>query len=106
MKYEVIAATIVVALGTYLLRALPLGFALSKRYESNAGKLGNFLALAAPSLIAAFLVVSVVPAEFAPGELIRKLVALCAVFLAYRRWANLGVSVIVGVIAYALLNVC
>ncbi len=104
MEWNVMVATMVVALGTYLLRALPLGFALSRRFE-RVEKFSDFFALAGPSLIAAFLVVSVVPStETSFDELVRRLLALCAVFLAHRQWTNFGVSVIIGVIVYALLS--
>ena len=102
---EVLGAVLLVAAGTYLMRLLPLHLALRGRRKFTTGALSEALNMAGPALIAAFLVVSVLPPQqqIATGELLKRSTALLAVLLAQHRWANLGASVAVGVAAYALL---
>lgn len=64
------------------------------------------LALASPAIIAALLTAAVVPAgaEAAPAELVRRLLGLAAVLVAYRWRRHLGLAVLAGVGAYGLAS--
>jgi branched-subunit amino acid transport protein len=103
---EALGAVLLVAAGTYLMRLLPLHLALRGRGKFATGALAEALNMAGPALIAAFLVVSVLPPQqqIATGELLRRSAALLAVLLAQRRWANLGASVAVGIGTYAVVT--
>ncbi len=98
---EVLAAAVVVALGTYLMRFLPLNMALAGR-ELRLAK--GTLSLAGPALLSALLVTSVLPQQFATGELLRRGAALIPVLLLCRRRSRPGAAVIAGMLAYAMLG--
>jgi branched-subunit amino acid transport protein len=104
---------IVVGAGTYLTRLVPLLAALRYGDPAEPGDeekapdgARRVLGLVGPAIIAALLVVSVVPdpeAEDFQRELLRGMLALGPTFLVAVRWQNLGLTVLVGVCAYWLL---
>lgn len=106
MESSILIVVMAVALGTYIFRALPLGYyTLIKSGKAGAQKFEQFLSLAGPSLIAAFLAVSIVPvsSDISLDFIIRELLALGGVFLAHRKWKNPGLSVLIGVFVYSIL---
>jgi branched-subunit amino acid transport protein len=104
---------IVVGVGTYLTRLLPLLIALRYGDPAESGDekkapdgTRRALGLVGPAIIAALLVVSVVPDPAAASfreELLRSALALVPTFLVAIRWKNLGLTVLVGVTSYWLL---
>jgi branched-subunit amino acid transport protein len=95
--FERYIAIVLVALGTYLARFLPLRFKL--RVEG----LEEILSYSSTALISALFVTSLVSFPIKLGELYVSFVALLAVALTYKRWKNLGFSVLIGVIVHAIL---
>ncbi|WP_165874253.1 AzlD domain-containing protein [Rubrobacter taiwanensis] len=108
MNAELWLLFLVVGAGTYLARLLPLSAALRRRDPEGSDTpsgLDRTLGLVGPAVIAALLVISVVPDPETPNlwrELLRGLVALVPTCLAAVRWQNLGITVLVGVAAYGL----
>jgi len=98
----VLAAVLIVAAGTYLMRLLPLCLSLYRRAPRAAP--GGTLSLAGPALLASFLVVSLVPAQqqLAVSELMRRLLSLLVVLIVQKKWSNIGAAVLAGMLAYAL----
>lgn len=65
------------------------------------------LRLVAPAVVAALLVNSLLPARPGPGlwrELVVALAALVPTAVSAARWQNLGLTVLVGVVAYWALS--
>lgn len=117
MSLEIAVLCAVVGAGTYLTRFLPFLAALRYRRreeESSSGfgstESGGFgaLALIGPSIIAALLITSVLPAlsndDFA-GELARSLLALVPTLLVALRRRSLGLTVVTGVASYWLATI-
>jgi branched-subunit amino acid transport protein len=107
---------IVVGAGTYLTRLVPLLIALRYGDSVESGDdeekapdgARRVLVLVGPAIIAALLMVSVVPAPEAEDfrrELLRGLLALGPTLLVAARWQNLGLTVLVGVCTYWLLYI-
>ncbi|WP_456475309.1 AzlD domain-containing protein [Candidatus Pyrohabitans sp.] len=107
MKGDLLVAVLIVAMGTYLMRALPLGLMLTRRKELTFGKINRGLSLAGPALISALFVVSIFPSpqEFVLKEMLMRMLAITAVYLSQRKWSNLGVAVMSGVVVYGLLKI-
>jgi len=91
-------AIVLVALGTYLARFLPL------RFKLRIKNLDELLSYSSAALISALFVTSLVsfPVEF--EKLLISLLALMAVTVSYVRWKNLGLSVLVGVVVHLVLS--
>jgi branched-subunit amino acid transport protein len=113
---EILALILLVALGTYLTRALPLLAALLRRGDAPgretkrddpAGGTGGLLPLVGPSVIAALLVTSLLPDPSESGfwlRLVLGVAALVPACLAAVRWRNLGLTVLAGVASYLLVS--
>jgi branched-subunit amino acid transport protein len=99
----------VVGLGNYLMRFLPLLFALQRRERTEReASSGDLLPLVGPAVVAALLVTSLLPESSAPGygvELTRNLAALVPTLFVALKFGNLGLTVLTGVFAYALASV-
>ena len=100
---------VVVGVGNYLMRFLPLLVALRRREATGQGAAsrGLLLPLVAPAVIVALLVTSVLPDDSAPGyaaELVRGTAALVPTLLVALRFGNLALTVLTGVCAYALVS--
>ena len=99
---------LVVGVGNYLMRFLPLLFALRRR-ERTGGETapGGLLPLVAPAVVVALLVTSLLPGGSATGyatELIRSVAALIPTLLVALRFDNLGLTVLTGIFAYAIVS--
>ncbi|AGK62078.1 hypothetical protein Asulf_02122 [Archaeoglobus sulfaticallidus PM70-1] len=92
-------AIVLVAAGTYLTRFLPMKFGKirSERFE-------EFLAYSSTALISALFVTSFISFPIVFRDLGVGLVAILFVFVTYRRWENLGISVLAGVLTHLLLS--
>ena len=97
-----------VGVGNYLMRFLPLLFALRHR-EGTAqdAPTKGLLPLVAPAVVVALLVTSLLPGDPAAGsdaELVRNAVALVPTLLVAIKFGNLGLTVLTGILAYALIS--
>lgn len=100
---------LVVGLGNYLMRFLPLLFALRRRERAEReASPGGLLPLVGPAVVAALLVASLLPESPVPGygvELARNLAALILTLFVALKVGNLGLTVLTGIFAYALASV-
>ena len=99
---------LMVGVGNYLMRFLPLLLALRRR-EGTGGETapGGLLPLVAPAVVVALLVTSLLPAGSATdyaAELVRGAVALVPTLLVALRFGNLGLTVLTGIFSYALVS--
>ena len=99
-----IYAVLLAALGTYLIRAVPL--LLSKRKEKrskNHPQIKLFFQLMGPSMIAALLVTST---EFPNSEdyfqILNYLIGFTGVGASYWLWKNPGICVLAGVLSFSV----
>jgi len=99
MEYYV--ATILVGVGTYLSRFLPIYF---KERFKKLRSVGEFLTYSSTALISALFITSLVsfPVELKNTGI--SVIALVFVFASYKKWKNLGFSVLIGVIVHLLLS--
>ena len=100
--------SLVVGLGNYLMRSLPLLLAL-RRGEAEGGdaggvRLGGLLPFVGPSVVVALLVTSVLPEVQDVLGLIRTGIALLPTLFVATRSNNLGLTVLVGATAYWLIS--
>lgn len=95
-------ALVVLALGTYLLRMLPLWW--TRRHlnrQAGAGlQLPLWLTVLGPAMIAAMLGVSLLPANLTAASLLATLFACLSTVLVWRRTRSLGWPVVLGVLCY------
>lgn len=105
MRVEILLLFLVVGAGNYLMRFLPLLWALRRgeteqREPNDAvnGESGGLLPFVGPSVVVALLVTSVLPGNGA--ELVRTGVALLPTLVVAVRSGNLGLTVLIGVAAY------
>ena len=111
MRAEFLLLFLVVGAGIYFMRSLPLLWALrrgatggeeSRTAESST--LGGLLPFVGPSVVVALLVTSVLAEAGTGTGLIRTGVALLPTLVAAVRTRNLGLTVLVGVLAYWLVS--
>lgn len=111
MRAEFLLLFLVVGVGNYLMRFLPLLWALrrgaigaegSRTAESST--LGGLLPFVGPSVVVALLVTSVLAEAGTGTGLMRIGVALLPTLVAAVRSRNLGLTVFVGVLAYWVVS--
>jgi branched-subunit amino acid transport protein len=113
VRPELLALFLVVGLGNYLMRSVPFLLALRRGEElgerpggAGAKRHADPLALVGPCVVVALLVTAVLPAAGEPGfgpQLGRNLGALLPAALVAVRTRSLGLTVLVGVLAYWVL---
>ena len=109
MRPELLLLFLLAGAGNYLMRFLPLLWALRRRDAEPGdevnGRLGGLLSFVGPSVVAALLVTSVL-SEAGDGAvgLIRTGIALLPTVIVAVRSGNLGLTVLVGVTAYWLVS--
>ncbi len=108
MRAELLLLFLVVGVGNYLMRFLPLLWAL-RRVEAEtsgaaSGGLGGLLPFVGPSVVVALLVTSVLPEAGDGAGLVRTGIALLPTLVVAVRSGNLGLTVLVGVTAYWLIS--
>ena len=106
MQTEFLLIFLAVGAGHYLMRFLPLLWALRRRNaesgDAASGRIGGLLPYVGPSVVVALLVTSVLP-ELRDGVgLVPTAVALLPTLVVAVRSDNLGLTVLVGVSAYWL----
>ncbi len=108
MRTEFLLLFLVVGVGNYLMRFLPLLWALrredAKSRDAASGRPGGLLPFVGPSVVVALLVTSVLPEARDGAELIRTGVALLPTLVVAARSGNLGLTVLVGVSTYWLIS--
>ena len=100
---------LVVGLGNYLMRFLPLLWALRRGTtgegsETSGNGLLDGLPFVGPSVVAALLVTSVLPEARDETDLLRTGLALLLTLLVAVRFDNLGLTVLVGILAYCIVS--
>ena len=108
MRAEFLLLFLVVGMGNYLMRFLPLLWALRREEaeprDAASGRLGGLLPLVGPSVVVALLVTSVLPEARNGAEMLRTAAALLPTLVVAVRSGNLGLTVLVGVSAYWLVS--
>ena len=92
---------LLVAAGTYLSRFLPIRF--NKKFRELKG-IDEFLTYSSTALISALFVTSFVSFPIDLKNTGTGIVALAFVYASYRKWENLGFSVLAGVAVHLLLS--
>ena len=103
MKTDFIIAVLLIAVGTYIIRAVP--FVLSSKKETGKkswNQINLFFQLMGPSMIAALLVVSVAsPLKTQDtSQFINVAMGFLGVGVSHWLWNNSGISVLAGVICF------
>ena len=117
VRGELLWLFVVVGVGTYLMRAVPLLMArrsgtaaqlpVSSRGREEAGGALVWFRLVAPAIVASLLVGTLLPPHPAPGgwqQHMASWVALVASAWAQARWGNLGLTVLSGVVVFGLVT--
>ncbi len=106
MRAEFLLLFLVVGAGNYLMRFVPLLWALRRAEPSDAVGwwIVRLLPFVGPSVVVALLVTSILSETHSGTELIRVGAALLPTLVAAVRTGNLGLTVLVGVSAYWLVS--
>lgn len=113
VRAGIVSAVLLVGVGTYLMRLLPLVAVRRAQRRADApvgspaARWGGWLELVGPAVIAALLATSVVPEPSDPAfwsKLGPGVAALGLTGLVANRWRNLGLTVVAGVAAYGLFS--
>lgn len=94
-------AILLVAAGTYTARFLPMRFSEKFRLSD----VEDFLTYSSTALISALFITSFISFPIDLKRTYIGAISLILVFLSYNRWKNLGISVLVGVLANLVLSV-
>ncbi|XRP97556.1 AzlD domain-containing protein [Methanocaldococcus sp. 16A] len=95
-------AILVVSIGTYLMRLLPIIF--NTRFKKLKG-VNEFFAYSSSAIISALFVTSLVSFPIKLESLSVNIIALIFVFLSYKKWKNFGISILIGVVVHLVLNI-
>jgi branched-subunit amino acid transport protein len=108
MRVELLLLFLVVGLGNYLMRFLPLLWALrwgqAETRGVASGGLGGLLPFVGPSVVVALLITSLLPEALDRAGAVRAGIALLPTLVVAVRHGNLGLTVLVGVTAYWLIS--
>jgi branched-subunit amino acid transport protein len=108
VRVELLLLFLVVGVGNYLMRFLPLLWALrwgeAEPRGAASGGVGRLLPFVGPSVVVALLVTWLLPEALDGGRLLRAGIALLPTLVAAVRYGNLGLTVLVGVTAYWLIS--
>lgn len=111
VRIELLLLFLVVGAGNYLMRFLPLLWALRRgtttgegSETARSGLLDGLLPFVGPSVVVALLVVSVLPEARDGAETLRIGLALLPTLVVAVRSGNLGLTVLVGVSVYWLVS--
>lgn len=108
MRVELLLLFLAIGVGNYLMRFLPLLWALrwgeAETRRTAGGGLGGLLPFVGPSVVVALLVTSLLPEALYWAGLVRAGIALLPTLVAAMRYGNLGLTVLVGVTAYWLIS--
>ncbi len=112
MRTEFVLLFLIVGIGNYLMRFLPLLWALrgaetepaEPKDAASTKLLGGLLPFVGPSVVVALLVTSVLPEVGDTAGVIRTAIALLPTLAVAMRFGNLGLTVLVGVSAYWLVS--
>lgn len=98
-----------IALGTYLIRALPyLWMARKLNKQSAQGKIAStpiWLTILGPTMIAAMFGSSLVPVEPSPLSWVATVIGCGATYLMWRRTRSMGYPIVAGVLIFGALIV-
>jgi branched-subunit amino acid transport protein AzlD len=100
MKIDLLTTVLLIAVGTYLIRAVPFVLSSKKKTEMKSrSQINLFFQLMGPSMIAALLVVSIEsPLETHDyTDFINTCIGFAGVGAYHHLWQNSGVSVLAGV---------
>jgi len=108
MRVELLLLFMVVGVGNYLMRFLPLLWALrwgeAETRGAAGGGPGGLLPFVGPSVVVALLVTSLLPEALEGAGSFRAGIALLPTFVVAVRYGNLGLTVLVGVTTYWLIS--
>lgn len=109
MSLDLWLAVVVTAVGTLLLRALPLRWIQHRRdraldTESSPAEGGLLLQVLGPMMIAAMLGVSLVPSLPSVSAWSATVVASVATVIVWRRTKSLGIPVLTGVLVFGCVS--
>ena len=106
MRAEFLLLFLVVGAGNYLMRFVPLLWALRQAEPSDTVSwwIVRLLPFVGPSVVVALLVTSILSEPHSGTELIRVGAVLLPTLVAAVRTGNLGLTVLVGVSAYWLVS--
>jgi|Deesub1362A_J573_1020465.scaffolds.fasta_scaffold06227_6 branched-subunit amino acid transport protein len=91
-------AILLVAVGTYLTRYVPM------KLEIKIENLDEWLQHSSIALISALLVTNLISTPLNVRDLGTNIFSLLFVFATYRKWENLGISILTGVAAHLILS--
>jgi branched-subunit amino acid transport protein len=108
MRVELLLLFMVVGVGNYLMRFLPLLWALrwgeAETRGAAGGGLNALLPFVGPCVVVALLVTSLLSEALDGAGLVRAGIALVPTLVLAVRYDNLGLTVLVGVTAYWLIS--
>ena len=101
-----ILAIIFVAVGTYLTRYLPIYLynKLKVINPKNIKLINEILSYSSTSIISALFVTSFIKFPVVVEDVLISIISLIFVVIAYKKWNNLGISILIGVLAYYILK--
>ncbi|MFC3120209.1 AzlD domain-containing protein [Agaribacter flavus] len=107
MRSEIWMVIVIVALGTYALRVIPLIWTqrhLSKR-DNNHGdaKLPVWISVLGPLMIASMLGVSLIPKSISAESWVATIIAVVGTVIIWRKFGGLGIPVLLGVSTFGLV---
>jgi len=109
MKIDLLTTVLLIAVGTYLIRAVPFVLSSKKKPEMKSrSQINLFFQLMGPSMIAALLVVSIEsPLETRDyTDLLNTCIGFAGVGVSHCLWQNSGVSVLAGVTFFSASLLC
>jgi len=109
MENEVWLAIAVCALGTYLMRVIPMLWMkrhlLRQQAAATEGAMPSWLTVLAPTMIAAMFGVSLVPVNQSFAAWLATAIGILTTLLVWRRTRSLGWPVCIGVLMFGVVEV-
>ena len=103
MSYNILAI-VLVAVGTYIIRYIPIHLHNKIKDIKKVKEINEILMYSSTSIISALFTTSFIKFPIVLGDVLINTISLIVVIFIYKKWNNLGISILIGIIIHYLAS--